>query len=412
MDRPSYLDSYYFNWEALDIMAIGTSSLDADNYLANLKTRDEVYKFLNGYGYDLSDPIQNAEMFGNFQESLQFIKKYFLKEGNDDGLDLLIPNVFYSLTDISELLLILTGNSEVANSKEESIWAAIISKVMHTILHLDKDLRYRYFSTIQTQIFDRFYKYLHREEDKLFLESDNKNVRIPLVEFETKAKKSRESIVIKLLHKKENVAEELFDRIGLRFVTYNRADCLRVLQFLISNYIVMANNIKPSRSQNSLVDLTLLRPKHHELMKQALKEKMDEQAFQTRLESLVEQCYENETYKNNAHTLESYRAIHFTGRQLIKYKNPFFQDFSKVRAFAKKNDPSNEITRRLLELDTSFIAKDVRFFYPYEVQITDKKSHETNTVGLASHSEYKKSQLRSAMLRLFKPLLDYKNIKV
>lgn len=412
MDRPSYLDSYYFNWEALDIMAIGTSSLDADNYLANLKTRDEVYKFLNGYGYDLSDPIQNAEMFGNFQESLQFIKKYFLKEGNDDGLDLLIPNVFYSLTDISELLLILTGNSEVANSKEESIWAAIISKVMHTILHLDKDLRYRYFSTIQTQIFDRFYKYLHREEDKLFLESDNKNVRIPLVEFETKAKKSRESIVIKLLHKKENVAEELFDRIGLRFVTYNRADCLRVLQFLISNYIVMANNIKPSRSQNSLVDLTLLRPKHHELMKQALKEKMDEQTFQTRLESLVEQCYENETYKNNAHTLESYRAIHFTGRQLIKYKNPFFQDFSKVRAFAKKNDPSNEITRRLLELDTSFIAKDVRFFYPYEVQITDKKSHETNTVGLASHSEYKKSQLRSAMLRLFKPLLDYKNIKV
>ena len=412
MDRPSYLDSYYFNWEALDIMAIGTSSLDADNYLANLKTRDEVYKFLNGYGYDLSDPIQNAEMFGNFQESLQFIKKYFLKEGNDDGLDLLIPNVFYSLTDISELLLILTGNSEVANSKEESIWAAIISKVMHTILHLDKDLRYRYFSTIQTQIFDRFYKYLHREEDKLFLESDNKNVRIPLVEFETKAKKSRESIVIKLLHKKENVAEELFDRIGLRFVTYNRADCLRVLQFLISNYIVMANNIKPSRSQNSLVDLTLLRPKHHELMKQALKEKMDEQTFQTRLESLVEQCYENETYKNNAHTLESYRAIHFTGRQLIKYKNPFFQDFSKVRAFAKKNDPSNEITRRLLELDTSFIAKDVRFFYPYEVQITDKKSHETNTVGLASHSEYKKSQLRSAMLRLFKPLLDYKNIKI
>ena len=92
--------------------------------------------------------------------------------------------------------------------------------------------------------------------------------------------------------------------------------------------------------------------------------------------------------------------------------SPFFQDFSKVRAFAKKNDPSNEITRRLLELDTSFIAKDVRFFYPYEVQITDKKSHETNTVGLASHSEYKKSQLRSAMLRLFKPLLDYKNIKV
>ena len=112
MRRPNFIDSYKFNWETIDIMASGTSSLDAKNYLTHFKTKEEAHRFLLGYGYDLSDPIQNAEMFGNFQEALQFIKKYFLKEGNpEDGLDIKVPNVFFSLTDVSELLLIATGNS-------------------------------------------------------------------------------------------------------------------------------------------------------------------------------------------------------------------------------------------------------------------------------------------------------------
>ena len=75
MGRPTYLNNYRFNWETFDIMASGTSSLDARNYLADFGNREDALRFLNGYGYDLDDPIQNAEMFGNFQEALQFIKR-------------------------------------------------------------------------------------------------------------------------------------------------------------------------------------------------------------------------------------------------------------------------------------------------------------------------------------------------
>ena len=413
MERPEYLDSYNFNWETLDIMASGTSSLDAKNYLTNFKTMEEAKLFLEGYGYDTKDPIQSAEMFGNFQEAIQFIKKYFLKEGNNDGLDLSIPNTFYTLTDISELLLIATGNSEQKASVEDSLWASIILKVMHTVLHLDKDLRYRYFSTIQTQIFDRFYKFLTRENDQLFLESDDKKIKIPLLEFETKSKKSRESIIIKLLHKKENVAEELFDRIGIRFVTHTKIDCLRVLKFLDQNYVIVVNNIKPSRSQNSLIDLKSFKENYIGLLKDSMKDNLTEEEFAKKVEEYtLLHSRSNDKYKNNEHTSRDYQAIHFTCRQLIKYKNPFYQNFNKVRSFSKKNDPNNEVTRRLLDLDTSFIAKDVRFFYPYEVQITDIKSHQENTEGEASHEEYKKSQVNSAMMRLFKNLLEYKKIKI
>jgi len=411
MNRPAYLENYNFNWETFDIMAGGTSSLDAKNYLAHFKNKDDALKFLKGYGYDISDPIQNAEMFGNFQEAIQFIKRYFLKEGNPDGLDLQIPNLFYSITDISELLLITTGSTEYKVTDEDAIWAGIILKVMHTILHLDKDLRYRYFTIIQTQIFDRFYRFLHRDKDELYLENEDKSVRIPLVEFETKSKKSRESTIIKLLHKKENVAEELFDRIGIRFITYNKTDCLRLMSFLYQNYILMANNIKPSRSQNSLINLEKFKKEHYVLIKKAIKEKMSEEDFKIALEAIAESA-STKLYRNNEHSSENYSAIHFTCRQLIKYRNPFYTQFNKIKSFARKHDPESEVYKKLAQLDTGSIAKEVRFFYPYEIQITDQKSHQENSVGEASHDEYKRSQIHSAMKRLFKSLIEYKSLEI
>jgi uncharacterized protein (TIGR04562 family) len=414
MNRPDYLNSYNFNWDTMGIMASGTSSLDANKYLAHFREKEEAHDFLLAYGYDLSDPIQSAEMFGNFQEAIQFIKKYFLKEGNPDGLDLQIPNLFYTLTDISDLLLITTGNLKEKTSVEDSIWAGIILKVMHTILHLDKDLRHRYYTTIQTQIFDRFYKYVHRNDDDLYLTNDDKTVKIPLVDFETKSKKSRESIIIKLLHKKENVAEELFDRIGIRFVTETKVDSLRVLKFLYQNYIIIVNNIKPSRTQNSLVDIEKFKPLYRNEIKEAIRHNLSEEELREKVEKIAEDCgfFNDKAYKNNEHTSSDYKAIHFTCRQLIKYKNPFYQQFNKIRKLAKESEDQNEIVDKFLDLDTSSIAKDISFFYPFEVQITDAKSHKENTEGDASHQEYKRSQVISAMKRLFKPLIDYKKIQI
>ena len=406
MARPPYLDNYRFNWETFDIMASGTSSLDATNYLAAFSEREDALKFLNGYGYDLEDPIQNAEMFGNFQEAMQFIKRYFLKEGNPEGLEYNIPSVFYTLTDVSELLLIANKKMEDKVSDEEAIWASIILKVMHTILHLDKDIRYQYFTTIQTQIFDRFYRYLIREKDSLYMQSDEKDLRIPIVEFETKSKKSRESIIIKLLHKKENVAEELFDRIGIRFVTKNKIDCLRLMNFLHRNYIINVTNIKPSRSQNSLINLETFKVGHQKLTKDVIKSNLSEEEYIQKLEALAEQSG-RDFITDNDHTAKSYSAIHFTCRQLIKYRNPFYREFLALKKFAKKTDKSSEITQKLLSIDTTSIARDIRFFYPFEVQITDERSHKENSFGQASHQEYKKSQLVSARTRLFRDLLEY-----
>jgi uncharacterized protein (TIGR04562 family) len=410
LKRPNYLNEYVFNWETFDVVCSGKSSLDATSYLTELNSREQVANFLNGYGFDISDPVENAELFGIFQEALQFIKRYFLKEGNPEGLDLKVPNYLFTITNISDLFLATTGHSSFKLKTEESLWAGVVLKVMHTILHTDKDLRYRYFSTVQQQIFDRFYKFIHRDEqNRLFLKDESGGTVIPLYDFQTKAKKTRDSIIIKLLHKQENVAEELFDRIGVRFITYNKLDALRVIKFLHRNYVIMINNIKPSRSQNSLVDLVMLKKKVRTLYKQAIRENLSEEMFYQQLNNLIEDCPPAQFTHENRHTLDEYRAIHFTGRQLIKYRNPFMASFNEVRKQALR-DKENPVSQSLLSLDTSAIYRDVRFFYPFEVQLTDYESHLKNTMGEASHNEYKKSQLRSAMRRIFRPILELKDL--
>jgi uncharacterized protein (TIGR04562 family) len=410
--RPSYLGEYAFNWETFDVVCSGKSSLDATNYLTDFYDKTQVTNFLYGYGFDITDPVESAELFGIFQEALNFIKRYFLKEGNPDGLDLKVPNYLYSITNVSDLFLAATGRTSFKIKTEEALWAGVILKVMHTILHTDKDLRYRYFSTIQQQIFDRFYKFVHRDqENRLFMRNEG-GTSIPLYDFETKAKKTRDSIIIKLLHKQENVAEELFDRIGVRIITYNKLDALRVIKFLHKNYVIMINNIKPSRSQNTLVDLADLRKKMLRLYKEALRNNLPEDDFYQKLNNIIEASHADsaEHLEKNRHSSEDYHAIHFTGRQLIKYRNPFMASFNEVRKQALR-DKENPLSQSLLNLDTSPISRDVRFFYPFEVQITDYASHIKNTQGEASHQEYKRSQLRSAMKRIFRPILDLNGVK-
>lgn len=413
MNRPTYLSKYLFDWELLEVVIGGKSALDSKFFVSQMYDADQVTNFLKGYGLDASDPVSRAELFGNFQEALQFIKRYFLKEGNSEGLDLKIPNSIYMISDITDLFFMATGNRKDTDV-EETLWAEVILKVIHTILHTDKDLRSNYFRTIQTQIFDRYYKYLFRDQDnKLFLGEKNSDDALLLNDYEIKSKKSRDSIIIKMLHKAENVAEELFDRIGIRIITETKFDTLRVIKFLLEKNIIIPHNIKPSRSINTLVDTEKFKVKHNNLLKMAIRNNLSEQRFLQAVERESHECSVlGEGDDRNKHTSGNYQSLQFTCRQLIKYKNPFLNEFNELRTMARDKDAEDPLAKHVLKMDMSLIARDIRFFYPYELQILDIESHRNNTEGEASHAEYKKGQVRSAMNRVFRTLIEYKNLSV
>ena len=413
MDRTSsYLSKYIFEWDFLDIVVGSHSALDAKFFVSHMHDKRQVDNFLLGYGFDPEDPINRAELFGNFRESLQFVKRYFLKENNPDGLDLIVPNSFYQITEIEDIFLMATGCHENFNSDEERLWAELLLKVMHTILHVDKDLRMNYLKIIQTQILDRFYKYLFREEEKLYLGHKNSDF-IEIVNFEARPKKTRNSIILKLLHKAESVAEELFDRVAIRVVTKNKFDALRIIKFYLEKNIIIPHNVKPSRTMNTMIDLKRFRGNYQKIIKEALRQNLSEEEFLMRVEKCIKNLHmEGGNHERNEHTLKNYHSIHFTGRQLINYKNPFFKEFNHLRQMARNSTQETELTKKILSMDISLIARDVHFFYPYEVQIVDHLSHEINTQGEASHAEYKKNQIQACMKRIFKHLIKHRNIQL
>lgn len=395
---------FEFDWESLDIMIGGRSSIDSTRPL-RIHSLELADQFVRSYGYDLEDPIERAEAFGNFHEALNFVRRYFLRPENPEGLPIEIPRKILELTDVRELLVMASQTELRSNGENLGQWACSVLKIMHTIAHMDQDLRTPYFSEIQKQIFDRFYKAIHRDgQDRLYLgEKDDDPARVDLVAFETKPKKARDSTLLKLLHKPENVAEEVFDRVGIRFVTWDLLGALRVVKYLRDRMIVMPPNLKPSRSRNTLIDMTDFRNGLAEQMARFDRGEISEDELVNALRSAPHLTHQDIA---NPHSSEFYRSIQFTARQLIKLKNPLFEDVRELKSAARSAELSAEIGRLIERLDLKHVPRAPRFFYPYEVQIVDQGSHEENERGRSAHSEYKKSQIQAAMRRVLGPLTE------
>jgi uncharacterized protein (TIGR04562 family) len=403
-----------FRWDVMDIIVAGKSSLDSREGF-HLHSQEDADRFLRSYGYNHENPIEKAEAFGNFHESLNFIRRYFLQPDNPDGLKLDVPRKILELTDIRDLFLVASSSAPGQTQDAQGLylrdWACAILKVMHTIAHMDQDIRTAHFADIQKQIFDRYYRVIQRDaEGNLYLgERPEDPLRVDLVAFETKPKKARDSTLLKLLHKPENVAEDIFDRVGIRFVTKTRVGTLRVVKYLKDKMILMPPNIKPSRSRNTLIDLERLQADLKAGLVDVEKGLLDEAGLVQRLESAV--VTPGAQGSENPHSSSSYRAIQFTCRQLIKLKNPLFDDLKELKSQARSAQTAGaqmpeEMLKIVERLDLKYLQRELRFFYPYEVQLVDQASFEQNEKGRSAHSEYKRAQIQTALRRVMGSLAD------
>jgi uncharacterized protein (TIGR04562 family) len=380
----------------LDILIGGTSFLDSkEGFLNRFSDVDSIEQFVEAYGFDLNDPVETAELQGSIQEAIRFIKRYFLKPENPDGISIEMPKKINDLVDVNELLRLASQSSS-----EYRAWACSILKVMHTISHIDRDMRIHYFPEIQKQIFDRFYRYLNRDDSgRLYLgRSHDDELRVDLVEFQVKPKKARDSILMKLLHKPESVAEELFDRVGVRFITQNRVDAIRVVHFLERTNVIVAANIKPSRSRNTLVDTKVFR----EILE---KNRIESKA----LPELLESVPHPQERADNPFSSEHYRAIQFTCRQLVKLRNVIVDQVRDLKNAVKTNPVDPNVQVVLDRIDPKSIQRMIRFFYPFEIQVMDQYSHLENEKGRSAHGEYKKAQQNSALIRVMGSLNPGRN---
>jgi uncharacterized protein (TIGR04562 family) len=400
-----------FRWDVLDIIIGGKSSLDSREGFG-VTTHEDADRFLMSYGFDLQNPIEAAEAIGHFHEALNFIRRYFLQPENPDGLKLDIPRKILELTNVRDLFLYASANAP-GQQRDTSgnylkNWSCSMLKVMHTIAHMDQDLRVGYFAEIQKQILDRFYRLIQRDADGALYFGVGRDdpAQVSLVEFQTKPKKSRDSTLIKLLHKPENVAEDIFDRVGIRFVTPKPIDALRVIKYLKDQMVVMPPNIKPSRSRNTLIDIDAFRARLADALGKLDEGEISEEEFQTTVDLAALPPGGDSA---NPHTSEFYRSIQFTCRQLIKLRNPLYDDLKELKSAVRKRkdtDGAEDLHRMIERMELKHLQREVRFFYPYEIQVVDIANHVENERGRSAHSEYKKAQLQTAMKRVMGALAD------
>ncbi len=380
----------------LRVLIGGRSFLDSrEGFQGTFRNLHSAENYLSAYGFNLHDPIEKAELHGSLQEAVRFIKTYFLKPGSQDGLAIEVPKKILETTEIAELLLFASSETQ----PELRRWACAILRVVHTLSHVDRDIRTHYFTDIQTQILDRFYRQLHRDDQgRLYLgRTHDDPYRVNLIHFEVKPKKARDSILMKLLHKPESVAEELFDRVGVRFVTRTRVDAVRVIQYLEHSNVVVGANIKPSRSRNTLIDI----PKFQETLKHELPRLKSGELTESEFKKLLEAVSFPESKPGeNPFSSEHYRAIQFTCRQLIKIKNPLSDHIRDLKQVARGMSLDPALAAAIEKVDQKYIQRVARFFYPFEIQVMDEVSHIENEKGRSAHVEYKKAQQKAALLRV------------
>lgn len=381
-----------FSWDTLGAMVGGQSAIDIP--ALRLRTYEAARSYLRAYGYDQDDPGDCVALERLRSEALEYLEGELL---SDEPIAIL-PEI-RAEADVSALLL--AASSETRDERQR--WACAVLRVMHTVSHAHSSFEERYGPQIREQILARFRPHVVEGPDGLAL--GHGPDAIPLARFDVKSHKPLRSIITKLLHKVENVAADIFDQVGLRFVTRERFDALLVVRYLRTNNVVVFGNVKPSRSRNTLLDLEWLRREMEDVDERVELGEIGDGDRLTALRAAARSLpFPPPDLTNpNPHSSTFYRSIQFTARQQIHIPNPLVSDLEEALAALPPSDGGLELASRLRARLRQEGAQSI--FFPFEVQVLDEEAWQLTRSGLAAHSVYKARQRETVKRRVLGGLL-------
>jgi uncharacterized protein (TIGR04562 family) len=387
-------DKFAFPWPIFKLVLEGTSILDVPRL--ELRTMEEATSFIKAYGYDSNDPGDKELIWGFFEDAISFIEKSLA-----DAQYPKIPEHLRSrkaVNDVRRLLLMASDRS----MNPDQVYCCAILRVMHILIHVAHDPRLQYFDQVQNQILGRLDAHLSVDSatGATYLGKADQGEGIKLLFFKKKDRKDREREIIKLLHKSNNLVEEIYDRIGFRLVTETKYQAIRAVRLLLDKNIISVPNIRPGRSRNRLVDLSRLQFEIDRI--DAHIKKSGESApyidkMIKRLESRIGFSRLGRSLMN-PHSSEYYRAIQFTCRELVKIRNPLWQVYSKLKGPLENLHGGEQVLREVFSQE---VPQYLYVFFPYEIQIMDVKAYADSIFGKSNHEEYRRKQLEAARDRVF-----------
>jgi len=368
------------HWETLNALVSGVSSIDLTS--VPIGTKAEAHRFIKAYGYDWNDPHDKDLLQRLLDEAIVFVETRLLDSRCEPmlaNMALAVPAAYKLTLDVPTLLLDASGDSQSVHLQR---WACALLKVLHVLIHIDNSAYWHYAQLAHDQLNKTFKCVLGHDPvtGQLVLQAPEVGGQpLPLYTASVKTRKTRESLLIKLLSKKANMMDEMDDLVGLRIVTESPAHAVLALHLLQEHHLITFSNINPNRCRNSLLDLAALRAGYETLAATVATEAQPWQQWLNWFAAIPLPNVQNSFKAHNPASSIGYRALHVTSRYPLLVPTPSVHQ--RVR----------------------------RVFFPFELQLTDRESYENSQVGDSAHLAYKQRQVRRARRRVLGALLPRHN---
>lgn len=360
--------NFHFDSDILASMTSGRSALDIR--FLNIANEDQAESFLRSYGFDTSSELVQEKLWHYHRRSIVLLTErlgFSIQE---------IPEVLRDRKDLKKLTqLLIFASDRRAEASELQRWSCALLRAMHVYVHSENDLLNSFAEEIQKQIltpFDQSVSFSGAEHAPVLVPQSSDLSAIELVSYTHKPLKTSSSTVIKLLAKSEALAMNIYDKVGVRFVTKTIFDSFQVLRFLWRENLISFAHIMPDQSSNNIYPSELFLKICQELSQDSRANQMNDleldQFFHARWSQVGDQYKTHR--KENSFSGQDYRFVKFISRKLIRISNGEGKE-------------------------------DFSFFYPFEVQILDQATFNSIQTGPSEHEQYKVRQQSAARERLF-----------
>lgn len=231
-DKPEAVEPSLADTDAIRLLLSGDSVIDWQGL--SFVTIEQVDMFLLTHCLDIHEPVDRERLRYVFNEAVSYLEEH---------LHLKFPRDIRNPDDVRQVFL---WAAQHGGFRRRQILSCVILKLMHVIHHMEAaDLKFKA-PISEEMLFDLAEARILRAGRAM------REAGVRLVSFYG-SRKSRGSVITKLLAKKENLAATVFDKLRFRIIVEQPSDLVHAVAYL-SRHVFPFNYAIPGQSFNNLIE--------------------------------------------------------------------------------------------------------------------------------------------------------------
>lgn len=401
--RTSVEDYWQLPWADFEVMLGVKSPLQLRSYgLANPE-RAEAY--LKACGFDCRKDA-DRKVFEQFYCEAVFLIRHVLMSF-EERQRFPVPLRLLHLGHPRQLFVLASDRNP--RRRYQRLWACSLIKVFFAIANLEYSDKLRDIDFARNQIFGRIRSLIKQESDGAQVVSFG-GIEVRLHAIDWKEAKTRQSIILKQLHKPESASDELFDYLGVRFVVRTESDLPLLLKILVESDILIPHNVLAVRTRNSLFNLRKAKQLFDILYSLSSMDRLEPDEMATLFHKVpwTFGASDERPKARNVFSSAEYRSLQLTVRHLVRVPNPAHRVVDSLLSQLKHYRGVDSDEASLVELVPAESAK----YFPIEIQLMDASAYDLSRFGAASHEQYKAGQLKVVRERVLGSLMHFSEDKL